>query len=87
MHVTLEEIDNNIACLVPDSADKPIYMHKKKLPQPYEIGDVFIVRNATDDQIYLEKDEEEKEKRLMLNRLKREALLKRSNSKERKSDS
>lgn len=84
MHVVLEEIENNIACLVPDLNQDPIYVPVTALPLVYEIGDVFIVKAQKDNAILLEKDSAEKEKRVSNNKLKRERLLRRSSENNRK---
>ncbi len=83
MHAVLEEVENNIACLVPDSKQDPIYVSVKALPSTYEIGDVFKVDTHNGKVILLEKDIAEKERRLSNNRSKRERLLKRSMEKKR----
>ncbi|OJF96489.1 DUF3006 family protein [Alkalibacterium sp. 20] len=84
MHVVLEEIENNIACLIPDSDDDPIYVPVATLPASFEVGDVFVVKAKDNSQFILEKDNAEKEKRLSDNKFKRESLLKKSSNKKLK---
>ncbi|MFO8069067.1 MAG: DUF3006 family protein [Alkalibacterium sp.] len=82
--MVLEEIENNVACLIPDDEDDPIYVPVSILPPAYEFGDVFVIRIRDNGQFVLEKDNAEKEKRLSENKLKRQTLLKRSDDKEQK---
>lgn len=78
MHAVLEEVENNMACLVPDSAHSPIYLPITALPSDYEIGDVFVLKVRDDCEFVLEKDSTEKEKRLSSNEAKRQRLIERT---------
>lgn len=84
MHAVLEEIENNIACLVPDSKQAPIYIPVASLPSSYTIGDVFVIEVRNETVVFLETDNAEKERRLSSNRSKRERLLKKTVEKNRK---
>ena len=85
MYVVLEEIENEMARLVPDSSDLPIYLAVKKMPRSYAVGDVFNVKVSHDHQLILEKDDREKERRLTSSEAKRRELLRRSAEKEQDS--
>lgn len=78
MYVVLEEINDDIACLIPDSNQDPLYVPIAALPEASQLGDVFIVKNKKNHPVSIELVNEEKMKRLEQNRLKREKLLKRS---------
>lgn len=79
MYAVLEEVENNLACLVPDSGGDPIYLPEKALPESFEIGDVYHIQVKDNGHYQLKKDTEEKENRLSENEMKRKRLLKRSN--------
>lgn len=82
MYVVLEEIEGDIARLVPDSAQEPLYVPVTKLPRSYEIGDVFQVEDREGSlEVSLKRDAKETEKRLEANRSKRKRLLKLSQDK------
>ncbi|GEK92056.1 hypothetical protein [Alkalibacterium kapii] len=79
MYAVLEEINDNIARFVPDSKDEAVYLSIEKIPEPYEIGDVFFVEKRTESSVYLKKVDKEKKRRLQSNYIKRQKLLDRSN--------
>lgn len=82
MHVVLEEIDNNIACLIPDFNLDPIYVPLTSLPKSCKVGDVFIMKSGKNHSLSFEIDKNEREERLNQNRLKRERLLKKAKGKD-----
>ncbi|WP_423189696.1 hypothetical protein ACO1PF_01940 [Alkalibacterium sp. f15] len=55
MYVVLEEIENNTACLIPDSEDDLIYVPVVSLPVYFEVGDILIVKEKDNSQFILEK--------------------------------
>lgn len=81
MYVVLEEIEEDVARLVPDSRKAPLFVPIAKLPIPYTIGDVFLVEYNQDAEMYLKRDLHEKERRLNESQAKRKRLL---NIKDRK---
>lgn len=82
MYAVLEEIEDGMACLVPDSREKPLYIPVTSIPEPYEIGDVFLVEESQGSQeVYLKRDSDERERRLEANRSKRKRLLNMSHNK------
>jgi len=82
MYAVLEEIEDGMACLVPDSREKPLYIPVTSIPEPYEIGDVFLVEESQGAQeVYLKRDSDERERRLEANRSKRKRLLNMSHNK------
>jgi len=81
MFAVLEEIENNLATLIPDSKEKPIRIPLSALPTPYQLGDVFKVEKKEHEWVVTVNDGMEKEKRLAANKSKRERLLGRSKNK------
>lgn len=80
MKMVLEEIEGNIACLIPDVPHfEPMYIAVQKLPSGSVLGDVFEVEVELPsfNLIHLSKVEGEKDKRLNRIKEKRERLLRR----------
>ncbi|SEK29040.1 Protein of unknown function [Carnobacterium iners] len=84
MRAIFEELENNIARLIPDNGSNPIEVKKWELPDEARIGDVFEIHYKCDQQIiekiYLIPNE--RIRRLEKMKLKREALLKRTKDNE-----
>lgn len=60
MYAVLESIDNDMAGFVPDSQEDMIYVPINKIPEPYEVGDVFFIERTHQPNMILKKDSEEK---------------------------
>lgn len=82
MRAVVEEIENNFVCFVPDNKEEAIYIEKRKLPKSVKVKDVVELVYQAGEVVEVISLEEEKEKRLEANRLKREKLLKRKKKKE-----
>lgn len=81
MKMVLEEIEENIARLIPDSGAAPFYLEIKHLPEKCQLGDVLNVyyqKENNQTTRLIEKLPNEAEQRLALMKAKREALLKRT---------
>lgn len=85
MYAVLEEIENNLATLILDSKNSPIIISESELSRPYKIGDLFLVEKQGEKWVVISNEREEKQRRLMASKIKREKLLERSSK--RKNDS
>ncbi|MER2063197.1 MAG: hypothetical protein ABS873_00975 [Alkalibacterium sp.] len=84
MYVVLEEVEEGIARLIPDSSSEALYIPVRELPETYEIGDVFLIEDTFGSGgTILKKDNSERDRRLKINQKKREKLLNLSKNKER----
>lgn len=77
MRVVVEEIQQDIVCLIPDTPNEAIYVKRTELPDALQIGDVLEVVQQKGKVLSVQMLPNEKKKRLEENRLKREKLLKR----------
>jgi hypothetical protein len=79
MRAIFEELDNNIARLIPDDGGNPIEVKRCELPDQAVLGDVFEIYKYDQqiiEKIYLIPNE--RIRRLEKMKLKREALLRRT---------
>ena len=80
MRAIFEELEEDIARLIPDDGSDPIEMNRWHLPDEAVLGDVFEIYFKTDQQTVIEDIiliPDERMKRLEMMKSKREALLKR----------
>lgn len=85
MRAIFEELEDDIARLIPDDGSDPIEISKWNLPNKAVLGDVFEIHYKTDEQDSIEKIcliPNERINRLEKMKSKREALLKRMKAKE-----
>lgn len=85
MRAIFEELEEDIARLIPDDGSDPIEVNQWNLPKEAVLGDVFEIHYKTDKQDSIEKIcliPDERMNRLEKMKSKREALLKRMKQKE-----
>lgn len=78
MRAVLEEIEQNIACLIPDDGSKARYVSREDLPDEIQVGDILEIEfDEKGKLISAERLFNEKKRRLNRNENKRMKLLQR----------
>lgn len=77
MRVSVEEIEEQMICLIPDHKKEAIYVKKEELPQSIRVGDILELEMEQGRIHSVKKLDKEKKKRLETSKKKRELLLKR----------